>query len=435
MGTDEMAGLVGKHITVMFTGFDRNHRPRVTRIFPDATTQTAPVVDGARAMQLQIQQRLVDDRNSATPVYEESRWSPLSDSDAQTCVLSRTEPMLYCSDVLDFGASVDPHQLAQRLANAARGMGALMHQHPKLSKAFRLEIVPTEQEGKWCMQASLHPRYWIRVVLAESSAEERTAVVANARAWIDQIKSGAHIAEAGDEEKSANPELAEIESLPDARRPCKEGGACGSLPRCSYFHSNLTCVRRVQRRDGQQQPCGWTAQDSLVLWQSPAWLLLARVELIRDVLLLPRPPIHASNAEMVLRVDFWLQVISTFRQLHSAVQGASADASLHEHGGAITCIATNFGKWETATSKDDSTALSCHAHTHFLMTPQAVSALSQAHGDSCSFERMAGRMGDPPSYNLENALLLEKELAKCAPSPSSGSDSAGASDHGVAEHA
>ena len=342
VGTEKMKTLLGFCMRVRYTG-QVEGRPRVTRILPDSeATAEAPQEEPAHVLSLRNQKRLVDSRDAPanTAVHEERMWAPLGEGDVQTCRLSTTEPKIHCSQEFDFGAA-DPVRLADQLVKAARGMGALLHQHPKLTKAFRLEIVPGMNYSSssssasspsllWRLHLSLHPVAWFRCAFP---SEERAQGVVSARAWLECQDSHS----AGHAPQEENQCIGEDLTKPDdsAWTPCKKGGACAAMPQCPYFHSDLTCVRTVARRDGPPTPCGWTALDELVLCKSDEWLLLARAAPIRDVLLLPRPPMHHySNAELVLQPDFWMEVIRTLKQLRSAMQDSTEP--LRDISGAIT---------------------------------------------------------------------------------------------------
>ena len=112
----------------------------------------------------------------------------------------------------------------------------------------------------------------------------------------------------------------------------------------------------------------------------------ARRETVRDLML--APVAHAVNREVLAWVETWQAI----RRIQSVLQNG------------IVKITSNFGKWETAASNDDSQyAIDCHAHVHLHLTRTAVDWLCA--DDGC--KGLRGRVNPPTSLLEEDCRQLE----------------------------
>lgn len=118
---------------------------------------------------------------------------------------------------------------------------------------------------------------------------------------------------------------------------CPYGAICRFAEKCLQKHPKVACIVKDIRKDGATRPCGWSVWDELVLTELESkignWLLYARADPIRDVLLSPLG--HTTNSQMVKSPIFWQMLIEACKTF---------DFSNIEN------IYLNFGVWETRTS-------------------------------------------------------------------------------------
>ena len=146
--------------------------------------------------------------------------------------------------------------------------------------------------------------------------------------------------------------------------------------------------------------CGWWPTKTLEVWRNKKWVLQARTEATRGVLLFPLPPrYHIGNRHFVQSEDGWEQGLVTLNLINEVIGLA-----------AVYRIAVNFGLWESETSQDPN-ALSCHAHVHYLLKTTSVVNCGDddmvAKSAAPGFTKMQGRQGDPKDYRLMDANDLQ----------------------------
>jgi hypothetical protein len=270
---------------------------------------------------------------------------------------------------------------------------------PELKEAMRLELVQSNDHDHWELVLKFHPVTWFDVSRKEPN------LVANAIKHIKIQREQAH--------KRREQKKAEI-PLIESREYCEYASNCKG---CQKNHAQIFCDVPVARRGGAaSRPCNWYAADELVIFpnlkeppQNPTpfddpakqpFILMARMETTRDLLLLPNPLCriagwkgHYTNSQLSCMPFFWQKVFDTCTFLAEKI---------HEKEPAfiIDKVAMNFGLWETAMSLDHR-AIDCHGHAHLDLTNEAAKYLSQVYGV------LNGRTNPPNDYIEENCTELE----------------------------
>jgi hypothetical protein len=171
-----------------------------------------------------------------------------------------------------------------------------------------------------------------------------------------------------------------------------------------HFEADIKCFQIVQRKDGTR-PCKWGVANELIISDWPIndrtdkrYILVVRHEAMRDILMLPCPPWHATNTIFVKDSQFWYDALLFARTLalHQQEFPTGNDQEFP-----VKLLALNFGRWETAVYKDVY-ARDCHAHCHFLLSTFFVSNCSTG-----CFKPLNGRTADPPFYLADDAQKLE----------------------------
>eukprot|EP01098_Paradermamoeba_levis_P012256 TRINITY_DN531_c0_g2_i1.p1 TRINITY_DN531_c0_g2~~TRINITY_DN531_c0_g2_i1.p1 ORF type:complete len:441 (+),score=28.68 TRINITY_DN531_c0_g2_i1:126-1448(+) len=165
----------------------------------------------------------------------------------------------------------------------------------------------------------------------------------------------------------------------------------GEGRKCNKKHPKNYCSeKKVARRDGQG-PCNWKVADELLVCKAQGYVLAARREATRDLLLCPTN--HKSNFDIAKSDEFWGTTVSLIGLIQTT----------DEKG--VELVALNFGKWETEQSKDDM-AISCHGHAHVFVSAAIISHLG-------SFSKAAqGRYFRPEAYYESEANVLEPRLVR-----------------------
>ena len=226
-----------------------------------------------------------------------------------------------------------------------------------------------------------------------------------ARQWIDGERRL---------ESDARAEEIPIEDFSPLERIC--GNKKSLKCKCGKIHldDKNFCKKNLPRRGSQgKAQCGWYVVDQLVIKleeQNTGYVLLARPEETRDLILAPDPrcgekrmknqPHH--NEELVADPKFWERTIITCFELSTLCQ-----MDLHE---TVDVVCLNFGNWESGQAKDHR-AITCHGHVHLNLTLSAVSSLSD------KYPVLVGRKQRPKSFreinctDLEVGGLLGREIA------------------------
>jgi hypothetical protein len=167
---------------------------------------------------------------------------------------------------------------------------------------------------------------------------------------------------------------------------------------CQHLHKYWTCPSKVQHLSKEQVECGFSAwhENRLQIKDIPSgWDLFKRLELTREVLIMPHPNIIQSgevphgNVGMVKTPRFWEVVQTCCQQLQSL--GKSKEW-------AVTRVVINFGRWETG-MRVNPYLEECHAHAHLWLTKDFIS----------NYEPLKKHDYAPEDYVLKNARQLEKE--------------------------
>lgn len=186
----------------------------------------------------------------------------------------------------------------------------------------------------------------------------------------------------------------------EARDYCINPSNCKG--NCSKEHAKIYCNVDLRRRGGApSQPCNWSAAKELILERDEFFVLMARMEPTRDLLLLPNPTNdshgwkrHYSNTSLCCMPFFWETVVDVCK-------GLAMTAKVKEEA-VISKVAFNFGNWETALSRDPR-ALDCHGHAHLDLELQAALALKE------TYPVLIGRTNAPNNYIEENCSALESK--------------------------
>ena len=111
----------------------------------------------------------------------------------------------------------------------------------------------------------------------------------------------------------------------------------------------------------------------------------------RQIMLSPKK--HVPNYVLMKDVNTWNTIETVFTTLSKKINACALEG-----------IAVNFGKWETASAKDESEyALDCHGHFHMHLSRIAVNTLS--HIDS--WKAIHGRVKHPENYLDKDIHELE----------------------------
>jgi hypothetical protein len=193
----------------------------------------------------------------------------------------------------------------------------------------------------------------------------------------------------------------------------------------------------VSLKMGFKERCNWWSTPELELVNSDdwLWLILARPQQEREVLLFPKPPEnHMSNQDLVQDESGWEAVIhaldlienKTHAQSDTESSSSSSSSSLPSTTAAsssssssnpalastirstpsVDRIVVKFGEWETQTSKNVF-SISCHAHVHFYITKQAV-AFCATLPESDPFSKLRCADRDPEEFTARDAASLER---------------------------
>ncbi len=169
---------------------------------------------------------------------------------------------------------------------------------------------------------------------------------------------------------------------PDPIPPyCNKGSECSFIDDCDFAdkaHHVPLCKVQQLRTDRAKLPCNFFIQKELIIAplapSDTRFVAVARFEALRDLLLMPcvpckDPQLH-DNTQLARSHVLWKSVIELVNRLTqlSSSWGIGAEVPLER-------IALNFGKWETAASKDER-ALYCHGHVHFVLTRRFAEAFS-----------------------------------------------------------
>jgi hypothetical protein len=448
---DAVAELKDKRIFVKYIGVDDYGQTQVRT--EDINQETGvETVNQSRINQLELQKYMTAHQAKLTEPRKEAKWMDVL-VEPEICQMSKTGPEIRHTGKFDLSLTRPDAIVAEaiKLADAVKMIGAVLtatqlnsKSSPSLEEMYRLELQPIASSSKslhstWSLRLSLHPVAWFNAVFPEKEDLEKREKDAHiARTYIDCMKNAyrAQPAEYNDQD-------AAVEAINPQGEVCFSGLKCPHLPTgsCARYHTTISCAQYVFRRDAPA-PCSWSAQDHLILWMDEKWLLHARAQSVRDIMLLPRPPaVHMTNKQAVQEPEYWEQVIRSCALIHRAIHEQGADASSTAPSasaavaptasasasasspsslpassladpstldlGFLECIAANFGPWETSVFKDNM-ALSCHSHTHFLIKRDVISQLGSSTFEN--FKCMKDRTTNPPHYDLENALLLEREV-------------------------
>ena len=318
--------------------------------------------------------------------------------------------------------SVPAALLAKQVADECKVAKRLLDSS-NLFETFRLELFPVNQDpfrdlldasssSHWRLRFSLHTPTWFDHILRQQS--DIPAFLNTVRTFVDKCKQVSFPPDQNDcSSARVNPK-----TEPCKYKPCTSAS-------CTNRHPYFTCTEPRKFKDGIH-PCDWFCFDELVFSDWPpadptvtlenktaSFLLSARHETTRDILILPLNR-HQSNHEMIMDVQFWTQAILFIRTLSvlskytsippsspssPAPSSPSSPASIFP----VTTMAINFGEWETAMHKNPN-ALDCHAHAHFLLTPQFIGLCSS---DGLKCPALAFRYSNPTNYYEKNGNELE----------------------------
>ena len=111
----------------------------------------------------------------------------------------------------------------------------------------------------------------------------------------------------------------------------------------------------------------------------------------RQIMLSPKK--HVPNYVLMTDVNTWNTIETVYTTLSKKINAFALEG-----------IAVNFGKWETASAKDESEyALDCHGHFHMHLSRVAVNTLSDIDG----WKAIHGRVKHPENYLDKDIHELE----------------------------
>ena len=279
---------------------------------------------------------------------------------------------------------------------------------PSFKHAHRLELEATtsrieEASGRvrrWRLTMRIPAIGWF-CTLVDRTPDDRRAAIESARHFVDDVHGEARETALRNALVGVDSETATATNPtpPTPSNLCHGGFECDKSNKCTHYHPLELCPQLVKRRTTTAERCEWVPTACARVWQSQDWLLLAKKEAVRDVLLFPRPPKHhMSNRELVQKKSSWQQVLETLTFIDSAIGPCAVDR-----------IAVNFGEWETERSLNPN-SLSCHGHVHFLLTIDAVNDCAGEAGKTAGFANMVGRLGEPVNYRLLDANELQQQV-------------------------
>ncbi|CAF1343773.1 unnamed protein product [Rotaria sp. Silwood1] len=198
-------------------------------------------------------------------------------------------------------------------------------------------------------------------------------------------------------------------------------------------HTDIICkVKTNWQRDDDDHECGQYLMDEYIVMEwsvAPIMQLLkdqtynslqlqagenfytdqsrfiftANKEIIRDLVILPMPPWHLSNRQMIQLPLFWATAIISSKMLHREIKQKLLS---EQQMWPVEAIAINFGQWEAAGSYDKR-HIDTHAHAHLLLTLSFMNAC-----DNTFFRALKGRVMHPPDYLRQNTQSLQFERLK-----------------------
>lgn len=118
---------------------------------------------------------------------------------------------------------------------------------------------------------------------------------------------------------------------------------------------------------------------------------MSKLKADRELLLLPRPPFHVTNRQLIVMPSFW--------EFYFTLQQRILDES--EDPSAIPYLACNFGEWEKKLSQD-TFAKQCHACVHVGLSQKAQKKLAKLYSE------LNQRTLDPADYSTDNIDYLEQ---------------------------
>ncbi|CAF4811162.1 unnamed protein product [Rotaria socialis] len=294
---------------------------------------------------------------------------------------------------------------------------------------YRLELRPASfydtdiQHQLWELRMNLDPVSWFDLQWRQcgDDQEKQHTCLSKARSYIKKYR--AYI-----------PEQMPYESLQEPIR----GPQYGEYPLTSTINQypdhqkpvTIVChARKTRQRDNGNGECGqyimdehivmqWSVKPIIQLfdWQTfhssqmesqkrnlakdVHFIFTANREIIRDLVIFPKPPWHLTNRQLVQQPFFWATAILTIRMLHRQLE---EKLLVQQEIWPVEAVAINFGQWETAGSYDKR-LMNCHAHAHLLLDLAFINAC-----DDTFFSALKGRVDQPPNYLKQNTQLLHFE--------------------------
>jgi len=247
-----------------------------------------------------------------------------------------------------------------------------------------------------------------------SSLDDRMAV---AERWVELVLSTQQTQSTNISAVSA---VATQQSLSIIKAPktCQWGIKCDNAKTkmCKNEHPQFTCAVETRDKNNCVVLCGFVPSKELCikLLSNEHWMCGVRNDANnnRELLVFPKPlqpqwdstkccfkptPLlwkgHYSNEELCRTKEFWDRILQIVAQLQFRTPSDT-----------IPYIALNFGRWESAISKDVN-LVECHGHAHIGLTAKAYDNLIDPK-NLVDFAPLFGRIGEPENYWLKDAREL-----------------------------
>eukprot|EP00731_Ephydatia_muelleri_P006195 Em0003g443a len=276
----------------------------------------------------------------------------------------------------------DPEVCARACAQLLAKVGSLT---TSLQLKYRLEVLPSiDESSKWKLRVKLDSvawfDYWKLLVNEKDLAIKAREYVKAAQNKLDNL-----------------PPVDYCEhELVESRRycfivDCKFGSWCKN----GHHVAMGLCGQPIERADGSKPKCTFgiiyefaiTAPD----FSFPEFNVSVKRDPARQIMLSPKK--HVPNYVLMTDVNTWNTIETVYTTLSKKINAFALEG-----------IAVNFGKWETASAKDESEyALDCHGHFYMHLSRVAVNTLSDIDG----WKSIHGRVKHPENYLDKDIHELE----------------------------
>ncbi|GBC09210.1 hypothetical protein RclHR1_00870001 [Rhizophagus clarus] len=248
------------------------------------------------------------------------------------------------------------------LANASSLLLSTVKSKHKLTQGFRMEVKFLQNTAQFriCLDTVLWYDVYLRMELIDETARVAREYIKNTRMQIFPEDDGPFVIDHKEVEKDT------------AFIRCNNKGFAHNKQACEYDHTEFVCKGNVTTRDGRETQCDFHSVSKLIVkeFSSNAYLVLVRRESIRELLFLPCP---------------------------------SQQQHLKFHS-----IAANFGKWETAQSRDKYSQ-NYHAHIHLLFDKKSWDDIKKLIETNETLFKLNARDYPGPNYLLQHCAELEEQ--------------------------